>query len=135
MWPQLILGLRDFPRDSNIPAIEVYSLVKGYWGLWVWRLTSFVGQNCLGWMGQCLYAMLCSSSQTNRGLLESRFMLLEELRSTCFRAEMDASLRPNLKMPELIVVPKGSWTQIVYTLAPKYLYIRPKYILLGYMDP
>ena len=35
--------------------------------------------------------------------------------------------------------PKGPCTQIVYTLAPMYLYIgstlRPKYILLGHMDP
>ena len=35
--------------------------------------------------------------------------------------------------------PKGPCTQIVHTLAPKYLYLgttlRPKYILFGYMDP
>ena len=35
--------------------------------------------------------------------------------------------------------PEGSCTQIVYTSAPKYLYIgttlRPKYIVFGYMDP
>ena len=35
--------------------------------------------------------------------------------------------------------PKGPCTQIVYTLGPTYLhrdyFIRPKYMLVGYMDP
>ena len=110
--------------------MKVYSLIKGYWVLWVRELQAHhTTSRAFAWALQARMG-----KQARMAVVGSR----GDYGNTASKGEGQFHRATAIGVGPVasrLLCPKGPWTQIVYTLAPKYLcrdYLKAKvYIYLG----